>query len=141
MIGKSFTIKPTKQGASLSAEDSAFNGVVGVYPYLGTSWEVVEQLSDDVDSDSQSDDVSLDSYLGYWQFYPDYDEDSKTLIYTYGECYLEGDERNYLYKNGTGKFYIKDDCLYWADDIDHAGDGYSFGRVTRRQTSNTIEIL
>ena len=166
MLGKSFTIKPTKQGVSLSADDSAFNGVVGAYPYLGETWEALEQLSTDdgTDTDLQSDDVSLDSFLGYWQdtftgnaiiqiekendypyaqiswkdynyetyywqLYPDYDEDSKSLIYQDGECYLEGDERNYIYRNGTGKFYIKDDYLYWVDDIDKAGDGYTFGRV------------
>ena len=62
-----------------------------------------------------------------WQFYCDYENNE--LVYTDGECFIEGDNRKYIYRNGTGKFYFKDEVLYWEDDIDGKGDGYKFEKL------------
>ncbi len=62
-----------------------------------------------------------------WQFYCDYENNE--LGYTDGECFIEGDNRKYIYRNGTGKFYFKDEVLYWEDDIDGKGDGYKFEKL------------
>ena len=123
-VGKIFTITPTEQGVTLSSDDTAFNDIVGVYPYLGESEEAFENLS--ANNSKGSDGIALDDYLGYWQdttngnctidiekendfpvvyiswydfkdetyyweLYPEYDEESNSLVYPEGSCYLEGD--------------------------------------------------
>lgn len=116
-----------------SSMDDTSNGdfseaSLSVSDYWG-SWYDINDTSIGIDIIGENDIpcVQISQTGTVWQFYCDYVNGE--LIYEDGECFKAGDNRDYLYKDGTGKFYIKDECLYWVDDIEGKGNGYKFEKL------------
>lgn len=50
LTGKYFEIRATENGAEVVSDDADFNGIVGVYPFVGDNWDDLEKLfSESVD--------------------------------------------------------------------------------------------